>query len=239
MLRVYEVHPKRVHVDSPSASGYGTGTEDGLFQFGHSKDHRPDLPQVQGMQAVLDPLGMPLATAVVSGECADDPLYIPAMTRVQESLGRCGLLYVGDCQMAARETRACLQTRGDFSLCPLPAVHLAPDEVETALHPVWTGQQPLTPVYREQENGTAELMAEGDERLEPLTVVVGGQPRTGTERRWVVRSIRQAHAAETALRARLAQAAAAIQGLHSYGRGKQRFTEVEALRQAAEDRAER
>lgn len=141
--------------------------------------------------------------------------------------------------MAARETRAFLQTRGDFYLCPLPAVQLAPDEVETALHPVWTGQQPLTPVYREQENGTAELIAEGYERLEPLTVVVGGQPRTWTERRLVVRSIRQAHAAETALRARLAQAVAAIQGLNSYGRGKQRFTEVETLRQAAEDRAER
>jgi len=239
VLRIYEVHPKRVHVDSTSASGYWTVTEEGLFQFGHSKDHRPDLPQVKVMQAVLDPLGMPLATAVVSGECADDPLYIPAMTRVQESLGRCGLLYVGDCKMAARETRAFLQTRGDFYLCPLPAVQLAPDEVETALYPVWTGQQPLTPVYREQENDTPELIAEGYERLEPLTVVVGGQPRTWMERRLVVRSIRQARAAETALRARLAKAVAAIQGLNSCGRGKQRLTEVEALRQAAEARVER
>src|SRR6184192_4043216 len=67
----------------------------------------------------------------------------------------------------------------------------------------------------------------------------GGQPRTWTERRLVVRSIRQAHAAETALRARLAKAAAAIQGLNSCGRGKQRFAEVEALRQAAEARVER
>src|SRR5262249_36413509 len=61
--------------------------------------------------------------------CAEWRLYIPAMTRVQESLGRYGLLYVGDCKMAARETRAFLQTRGDFYLCPLPAVQLAPDEV--------------------------------------------------------------------------------------------------------------
>jgi transposase len=29
------------------------------------------------MQAVLDPLGMPLATDVVSGERADDPLSVP------------------------------------------------------------------------------------------------------------------------------------------------------------------
>lgn len=57
----------------------------GLFQFGPSKDYRPDLPQVKVMQAVLDPLGMPLATDVVSGERADDPLYLPCMERVQAS----------------------------------------------------------------------------------------------------------------------------------------------------------
>ena len=54
-------------------------SEGGLFQFGHSKDYRPDLPQVKVMQAVLDPLGMPLATDVVSGERADDPLYMPCI----------------------------------------------------------------------------------------------------------------------------------------------------------------
>ena len=234
VLRVYAVHPERVHVDSTSASGYWPVTEDGLFQFGHSKDHRPDLPQVKVMQAVLDPLGMPLATAVVSGECADDPLYIPTLARVQKSLGRCGVLYVGDCKMAAHATRAFLQARGDFSLCPLPAVQLAPDEMETSLQPVWTGQQPLTPVAREQDNGTQERLAEGYERLESLTAEVEGSPLRWTERRLVVRSVRQADAAETALRARVAKAAAAIEALNRCGRGKKRFPEVEALRQVTE-----
>jgi len=58
-VRVYELPTDRVHVDSTSASAYATVSEEGLFQFGHSKDHRPDLPQVKVMQAVLDPLGMP------------------------------------------------------------------------------------------------------------------------------------------------------------------------------------
>ena len=120
-VRVYDLSTARVHVDSTSASAYATVTEEGLFQFGHSKDHRPDLPQVKVMQAVLDPLGMPLATDVVSGERADDPLYIPCIERVQASVGRHGLLYVGDCKMAARETRAFIAAPGDFYLCPLPA----------------------------------------------------------------------------------------------------------------------
>ncbi len=54
-------------------------SEDGLLQLGHSKDHRPDLPQLKVMLATLDPLGMPLATEVVAGRRADDPLYLPAV----------------------------------------------------------------------------------------------------------------------------------------------------------------
>jgi len=44
IFRVYNLKQKRVRVDSTTASGYWTVTEEGLFQFGHSKDHRPDLP---------------------------------------------------------------------------------------------------------------------------------------------------------------------------------------------------
>ncbi len=73
-VRVYDLSTERIHIDSTTASAYASVSEGGLFQFGHSKDYRPDLPQVKVMQAVLDPLGMPVATDVVSGEHADDPL---------------------------------------------------------------------------------------------------------------------------------------------------------------------
>src|ERR1700704_98955 len=78
-VRVYDLSTERVHVDSTSASAYAVVTEGGLFQLGHSKDDRPALPQVKVMQAVLDPLGMPLATDVVSGERADDPSMYPVL----------------------------------------------------------------------------------------------------------------------------------------------------------------
>src|SRR5258708_16577755 len=57
LVRVYNLKPKRVRVDSTTASGYGTVTEEGLFQLGYSKDHRPDLPQLKVMLSALDPLG--------------------------------------------------------------------------------------------------------------------------------------------------------------------------------------
>jgi transposase len=45
LIRVYDLTPKRVRVDSTTVSGYWTVTEEGLFQLGTSRDHRPDLPQ--------------------------------------------------------------------------------------------------------------------------------------------------------------------------------------------------
>ena len=113
-VRVYDLTPERVHVDSTTSSAYASVSEGGLCQFGPSQDHRPDFPQVKVMQAVLDPLGMPLASDVVSGERADDPLYVPCIARVQDSLGRSGLLFVGDCKMAAHDTRSFIALAGDY-----------------------------------------------------------------------------------------------------------------------------
>lgn len=91
ILRVYDLRPERVRVDATTAKFYGRISADGLFQFGHSKDHRPDLPQVKVNLSVLDPLGLPLTTTIVNGNCADDPLYVPEIKCVQASLERHGL----------------------------------------------------------------------------------------------------------------------------------------------------
>jgi len=234
LLRVYNLNPQQVRLDGTTASGYGSVTPDGLFQFGHSKDHRPDLPQVKVMLSTLDPLGLPLATMVLPGQRADDPLYIPAVTQVREGLGRRGLVYIGDCKMGALETRAFLQAGGDFYLCPLSEAQLPPETLDDYLAPVWSGEQPLTDIYREKEDGERECIAAGYERLEVLTAKVDGQTITWTERRLVLRSLRQAQAAEAALRTRLAKAQDALATLNQRGRGKKRFTDGESLRQAAE-----
>jgi transposase len=105
--------------------------------------------------------GMPLATDVVAGERADDPLYMPCLERVQASLGRRGRLYVGDCTMASRETRARIAAPGDFDLCPLPQVPLAEGAFDAALEAVWHGEQARSPVVREGPKGELELIAEG------------------------------------------------------------------------------
>jgi len=239
LLRVYDLQAERVRLDSTTASGYWSVTEDGLFQFGHSKDHRPDLPQVKVMLSALDPLGLPVATDVVPGQRADDPLYVPAITRVRSSMERRGLLYVGDCKMGALETRAFLQAGGDYYLCPLSEIHLPPRVLESYLEPVSRGQQPLTRITRLTATGKRQHIADGYERPEPLTAEVAGNALVWTERRLVVRSRHLARAGEAALRARLAKAQAAVAALHDRGRGKRRCTELPALQAAVEAILER
>lgn len=234
LLRVYDLQPERVRLDSTTASGYWAVTPEGLFQFGHSKDRRPDLAQVKVMLAALDPLGLPLVTTVVTGNRADDPLYEPMITRVRESLGRRGLLYVGDCKMGALATRAALQSGGDFYLCPLSATQLPAAELAAYLEPVWTAKQALQPVERVTTAGEVEVIAEGFERQEELTTTVAGAPLAWTERRLVLRSVGQARAAAQSLRARLAKAQAALAALNERKKGKKRLRDVETLRQQAE-----
>ena len=118
-IEVYDLSQDVIRCDATTVSGDHEVTEDGLVQFGHSKDD-PARPQIKVMMGALDPLGMPLATDVLSGERADDGLYIPLMERVRSGLQTPGLLFVGDCKMSALETRAYLARHQDFYLSPLP-----------------------------------------------------------------------------------------------------------------------
>jgi transposase len=175
---------------------------------------------------------MPLATDVVSGERADDPLYLPCIARVQASVGRHGLLYVGDCKMASRDTRARIAAAGDFYLCPLPQVQLDEGEFDAALEAVCHGERVLSAVVREDPKGQPEVIAEGYEYPVAMSSKGEGQVESWPERRLVVRSVRQAQAAEAALRARVATALAQLEALNQRGRGKKRFKTVSAFRQA-------
>ena len=118
IIRVYDLSTEIVRLDATTASSYTEPKEGNLFQLGHSKDHRPDLAQVKIMLAALDPLGLPLATQVVKGNEADDPLYEPAISLVRETLNKEGVLYVGDCKMAAGAIRTGIEHASDYYLMP-------------------------------------------------------------------------------------------------------------------------
>jgi transposase len=91
-LRVYDLQPACVRLDRTIADGHRSVMKGGPFQFGHRKDHRPDLPQFKSMVSALDPLGMLVAAGVVPDQRTDNSLYLPASGCVWEGLGQCGLL---------------------------------------------------------------------------------------------------------------------------------------------------
>jgi transposase len=225
LLRVYDLKARRVLIDSTTAKSYIAVTEGGLFQFGHSKEHRPDLPQLKINQAVLDPLGLPLSTTIVSGESADDPLYVPEVRKVQAQLDHHGVLYVGDCKMASIETRAYIAGSRDYYLCPLSRVQMPAPALQALLAPVWTDVQPLTPVHRasEKENDPPEHIANGFS----YEVTLRDGEVEWQEQRLVVQSLKQAEAQQKMLEERLKKAEQDIVALNQRGRGRKRLTEKE------------
>jgi transposase len=233
-VRVYQLPTELVRLDATTANSYAEVlSEQGLLQFGHSKDD-PDRPQFKIAAAVLDPLGLPLATAVVPGNVTDDPLYVPAIQAVRHALGVGGRTYVGDCKMAALATRAFVAAGGDFYLCPLSENQLSRAERHAALQAVWEGPQALQPVWRPGPEGQPdELVAEGFSVDVALTATVGTQPVRWTERRWLVRSRAYAQAQEAALERRLANAEAALRELPTRKQGKRQLVHAELV-QAAE-----
>src|SRR3954467_6877402 len=233
-IRVYQLPTDLVRIDATTANSYAAIlSEQGLLQFGHSKDD-PDRPRLKIAAAILDPLGLPLATAVVPGNTADDPLYIPAIQAVQHSLGVGGRTYVGDCKMAALATRAFMAAGGDFYLCPLAETQLSRAERRELLRPVWDSAQALAQVWRpglkEQPD---ELVAEGFAVDLPLAAWVGEKEVQWKERRWLVRSQAYAQSQGAALDRRLATATAALAELPTRKQGKKPLFHAELMQAAA------
>ncbi len=219
---VYELPVERIRLDSTTSYGYHTVTEGGLMQLGHSKDHRPDLPQLKLMAAAAEPTGMLVASDVHPGDAADDPLYLPLIRRVRELLGRTGLLYTGDCKMAALETRGEIDAHGDFYLTPLPMTGETQKQFEA-----WVDAAINEPKREELVNIRMgdDLVGRGYECERIQTILCGSTEHAWTERVLIVRSEPIAQSQAMALERRLAKAEVAIRGLTPPpGRGKPQYT---------------
>ena len=227
LVRVYDLEKQPIRVDATTVSGYREGGENSLWQFGHSKDD-PALRQIKAMMATLDPLGLPLALEVVSGEQADDPLYVPTIDRVLRCLGQQGLLVVGDCKMSALATRAHLQAQKQYYLTPLALVG------ETAQQmPQW-----IEAGVKQSDSLTAVLTEDGKQMLaqgyEVSRMCVCAE-LSWQERVLVVRSPAYAQTQHRHLEERLSKAQQALLALTPpVGRGKRQITEEAALQSAAE-----
>jgi transposase len=223
---VYALPVERVRLDATTSCGYHAITDDGLMQLGHSKDHRPDLAQFKLMAAVAEPSGLYLAGDVHPGNAADDPLYLPLYRRVRTTLGQTGLLYSGDCKMAALETRAEIAANRDFYLTRLPLTGTVPAQFAAWVEAAVVGDQAAKLIEVHRGDGEQrELLGRGYEFERPQAAVMGEVEHTWTERVQVFRSEAAAASQAAALDRRLKRTEAAVRDLTPpVGPGRTQFT---------------
>src|SRR2546425_851099 len=231
-IEVHALPQDVIRCDATTVSGEHEVTDGGLVQFGHSKDD-PTRPQIKVMLGALDPMGMPLATDVLSGERADDGLYIPLIERMRSGLNKTGLLFVGDGKMSALDTRAYLARHQDWYVSPLPltgATAEARDAWITAgVTQGETGE--LARIGRTNDRGREVLAAEGY-ACERTCGAPGGD-MVWSERVVVVRSPMHATQQATGLETRLHHAETQLAALTPpRGRGKRQITDEATLVEA-------
>lgn len=225
---VYELPLERVRLDSTTTCGYHTITPEGLMQLGHSKDHRPDLPQLKIMAAAAEPSGHLIASDLYPGQTADDPLYLPMTRRVRSLLGRNGLLYVGDCKMAALATRAELVAEGDYYLMPLPMTGDTPKQFDGWLDQLLSGQVKTQELWHDQE-----FLGHGWEFTRVLHAKVAGKPITWKERVQLLRSPALTQRKQKNLEERLRRAEQTVRArTPPVGPGKKQCREEASLKTA-------
>lgn len=222
--QVYALEATTIRLDSTTAAGSHQVRAGGVMQHGHSKDHRPDLPQLKLMAALAEPAGQWLASDVYPGQRADDGLYVPLYQRVRSMLGQTGLLYIGDCKMAALATRAQIAAGGDYYLTRLPR-----NLYGAAQWAAWVAQRDAA----EQVTlfwETGKLVGAGYEWDATLSAEVAGQPLTWQERLQWVYSPAVATRQTQALTQRLQQATAALHALTPPpGRGQRAIRDAATL----------
>ncbi len=246
LIRVYDLKRDPIRLDSTSVSVYHDGEDQTLFRQGHSKDYRPDLAQFKVMLGALDPLGLPLATLVVPGNSADDPLYLPTFRRVQKVVGTGGRLYIGDAKMGALETRALIAEGHDFYLSPLSQIGDVGEVLQALLIPVFEGKQALqridpAPVATQDDASEVEAfddvepLALGFEAVREQQACLDEQEIVWQERVLVIHSPRLARAGHKGLDGRLERAEKALLALTPQrGRGKKQWNDLGKLEGAVE-----
>jgi transposase len=139
LIRAYELPTVVARADTTSFSvnhQQGDSIEESLLRHGYSKDFRPDLLQYRQLLATLDPMGMPLASATLEGNAADDPLYFPTWQQMAKVIGHKNFVFIADCKAGSIATRAQIAANRGIYCVPVPM---------SGQHPQYLKQWVLSP----------------------------------------------------------------------------------------------
>ena len=158
LIRAYKLPTEVARADTSSFSvnhqqEVGDSREENLLRYGYSKDFRPDLLQYRQLLATLDPMGMPLVSATLEGNGADDPLYLPTWQQMAKVIGHKKFVFIADCKAGSIATRAAIAANGGIYCVPVPM---------SGQHPQYLQQWVLDP-----PSETMEIRLPRQDELEP------------------------------------------------------------------------
>lgn len=226
-VQVYEVMATHLRLDATVLTGHHHGSPDGLMQYGHGRATSGGTTQCK-LMAAATATGQYVTGQFHPGACADDPLYVPLLTRLDTWNLPPGLLLIGDCKMSALATRHHIAAHQHYYYMPVADGAIAHTEwthwLEQAVAGVLESFTEFAPIWREEE-----LLGYG--YAFPRTHTVDGV--TWTERVHLIRSLGLVEAERKHLDRRLAKARAALERLTPPPRPRVKaYPEEGALREA-------
>ena len=121
----FGVDVARLHRDMTSISLYGAYPDpDGEYpapRWGHPKDRRPDLKQIQTGLAVAADGGIPVFHHAYDGVAAEVALFAGAMTALKKIAGPRTFLLAGDSKLISYTNAAAMNAQGAGFVAPLAA----------------------------------------------------------------------------------------------------------------------
>jgi transposase len=134
VVQAYALPTDVARCDSSSFSVYhesDNGAADvPMLHYGYSKDHRPDLLQYRQAFGTIDPVGLPLVSATLPGNGADDSMYYPFWQGLVSALGHRNFVYIADAKAASYENRARLSRAQGLYCFPVPLTGQIPERLK-------------------------------------------------------------------------------------------------------------
>jgi transposase len=229
-IAAFGIEVARLHWDMTSISLYGAyeEPEEGFIapRFGHPKDRRPDLKQVQTGLGVSSDGGVPLWHRAYDGGAGEVAQVAGAMRALRELAGERRFLLVGDSKLVSYANLAAIGAAGVDFIAPASKTYL-PAQVLAALDPV-----AATPVdYLAERDAGKPPEQRGSYRVVEDTMALAG-PRKADPvlhlRRVFVWSSARATAAATA-RAKKLERARDDLGRLERGLGSRHYPDVAAV----------
>lgn len=229
-ISVFGLDTSRLHWDMTSISLYGAydqvDADHPTPKFGHPKDRRPDLKQIQAGLAVTGDGGIPVFHRAYDGGAGEVAQVVGAMTELQKMARPREFLLIGDSKLVSYNNVSAMIDAGTGFIAPAskaytPAVTLAALDLDTATEVDYVAQRdtgkPATERGRWAVTEDTMTLA-GKRKRDPVF----------TLRRVFVHSTARAHAAATARAKKLDRATDDLQRLQR-GLGSRHYPDEKAV----------